>query len=109
MSAGTGPPGNDERRPGRGGGGHVETGQADAGSLAELQAFAVEHVARVRGRCPQFESVYEAMYVALVLEHLRPLDPDRPWLRRRWQAPRGEATWSGGQIGLHLPAPRSAA
>ncbi len=100
------PPENDDRRPVRGSGGHVEAGQADAASVAELQAFAVEHVARVCARSPQFAQVDEAAFVAIVISHLTPLPADRPWLHRRWQVRRGEAVWVGGRVGLHPTAQR---
>ncbi len=94
MSARGGPP-TDERRPGQGGGGHVEAGQADAASV-------------VVARTPGFASVDEAVFVPIVVAWLTPLSPDRGWSRRRWQTPRGEATWVGGAVGLHVPAPREA-
>ncbi len=76
---------------------------------AHLLDFARAHVARVQARCPQHLLVDEAVWIAAVLVHLAPLDPDRDWSRRRWQASRGEATWLGGVVGMHLPAPRGPA
>ncbi len=75
-------------------------------SVAELEAFAVEHVARFRARCPWVRAVDPEVHVAIVVAWLQPLDPDRDWSRRRWQAPRGEATWLGGVVGLHVPEQR---
>ncbi len=74
----------------------------------ELRAFARGHVERVRARTPQFEQVDEAAFVAVVLQHLRPLPRDRAWLRRRWAAGRGGSVWIEN-YGLHLPAPRGPA
>ncbi len=70
---------------------------------AQLFDFARAHVARVRARCPQHLLVDEAVWTAAVLVHLAPLPVDRPWLHRRWRSPRGEASWCGGVVGLHLP------
>ncbi len=76
---------------------------------AELRALAVAHVARVRARCPQFASVDEGAQLGVVERHLAPLPADRAWTtRRRWQAPRGEPTWLGGAVGLHVPRAREA-
>ncbi len=74
-----------------------------------LLALAVEHVRRVRERCSAARAVDPEGHAALVAQHLVPLAPDRPWRHRRWQGRRGDAAWVGGQIGLHLPAPRGAA
>ncbi len=73
---------------------------------ADLLDFARAHVARVRKRCPGALPIDIDVWVGAVLAHLAPLPADRPWLRRRWQAPRGEASWVGGRVGLHLPAAR---
>ncbi len=81
--------------------------QTDA-DAPDLLDFALEHVARVRARCPQFESVDTDVFIAVILEHLRPLDPDRAWLRRRRLAGRDEPVWIEN-YGLHLPAPRGPA
>ncbi len=72
----------------------------------ELRARAVEHVEGVRQRSPEFAHVDEAAFVAVVISHLTPLPPDRPRMRRRWQAPSGEPTWIGGVVGPHVPVPR---
>ncbi len=74
----------------------------------ELHVFAREHVARVRERCPDALPIDIDVWVGAVLAHLAPLPADRPW-RRRWQAPRGSASWVGGRVGVHLPRPRGAA
>ncbi len=58
---------------------------------------------------PSLAAVDRAVFIGIVEAHLRPLDPDRPWLRRRWQAPRGEALWLSGAVGLCVPTPREAA
>ncbi len=102
-------PPNDDRRPGRGSGGHVEAGQADAVSVADPHVFALEHVERIRARCPEFVTVDVAVWVALVEAHLQPLDPNRSWLRRRWSAPRSELVCVGGLIGLHRSVSREPA
>ncbi len=75
----------------------------------DLRDFARAHVARVRARCPQFQQVDEAVWTAAVLAHLAPLPADKPWTRRQWAAARGIPRWAGGAVGMHLPAPRSAA
>ncbi len=74
---------------------------------AHLHALAVEHVARVRERCPQFTAVDAEAFVGIVIAHLTPLPPERPWLSRRWQGPSGEAVWVGGVVGLHVPRVRA--
>ncbi len=73
---------------------------------AHLRALAVEHVARVRERCPWVRAVDPEVHVACVVAWLQPLPADRPWTRRQWAAARGEPTWAGGVVGLHVPAPR---
>ncbi len=70
----------------------------------DLLDFARAHVARVRTRCPQFQQVDEAVWTGVVLAHLAPLPADRPWTRRQWAAARGEPTWTGGAVGMRLPA-----
>ncbi len=75
---------------------------------ASLHAFAVAHVQRVRGRCPQFRHVDEAAFVAAVISHLAPLSADRPFRRAAAFGRRGEASWIGGAVGLHIPRARAA-
>ncbi len=75
---------------------------------ASLHAFAVAHVQRVRQRCPQARAVDPAVHVAAVISYLQPLPADRAWLHRRWQARRGEGSWLGGAVGLHVPRAREA-
>ncbi len=79
---------------------------ADAPDLLE---FARAHVARVRERCPWVRAIDPEVHVACVVAWLQPLPADRHWLRRRWTAPRGDATWCGGAVGLVLPRQRQGA
>ncbi len=76
---------------------------------AELFEFAAAHVDRALTRYPSLRGVDRAMYVGIVEQWMQPLNPGRLWLHRQWAAPRGEASWCGGVVGLHVPAPRGAA
>ncbi len=73
---------------------------------AALHRQAVEHVARALRTYPWLSSVDPDCYVAVVEQHLQPLDPDRDWSRRQRQAPPGEPVWVGGAVGLHVPRAR---
>ncbi len=74
----------------------------------ELRVLALEHVERVCQRSPELAHVNKAAFVAAVISHWTPLPADRPWLSRRWQARRGEPSWVGGCVGVHVPSARPA-
>ncbi len=110
MSAHTRPP-TDERRPGEGGGGSSQRlgGRFECTDDADLRAVAARHVAHARERYPELRAVDPEVFVGIVVAWLQPLPEARPWLRqRRWQTRPGEPVWVGGQVGLHVPAPRGA-
>ncbi len=72
----------------------------------DLHAQAVEHVDRALREYPSLRGVDRAVYVGIVEQWMQPLNANRSWTRRQWQAPRGEATWCGGPVGLHVPEQR---
>ncbi len=76
---------------------------------ADLRAQAVEHVEHARRDYPELRDVDPEVFIGIVESYLRPLNPDRPWTHRRWQAGRGSASWVGGRVGLHVPRQRQEA
>ncbi len=87
--------------------GHARHVLADAATARRARHdLAVAHVDRALTRYSWLSAVDREMYVGIVEQWLQPLPPDRPWTHRRLHAPRGEASWVGGRVGMHLPAPR---
>ncbi len=74
---------------------------------ADLHDEAVQHVDRALRSYP-LAGVDRELFVRIVEAHLQPLSAGRSWLHRQWAAPRGEAVWVGGAVGLHVPRAREA-
>ncbi len=73
---------------------------------ADLRARALEHVEHARRDYPSLRDVDLEVFVAAVERHLEPLAPDRPFRRPRLRGRRGEPSWIGGAVGLHVPRAR---
>ncbi len=69
----------------------------------ELRNRAREHVRHVLRATPELRDVDVAAFVALVVAHLQPLAPDRPFRRPALRCRRDEPVWVGGVVGLHHP------